>query len=351
MMKKTRGLGKGFFILSALLLMFAVVGCDDSDSTDRDVTRIQEVDEVAGSAQVEEANWVANETLRTANDATGDSAAQAEATLNANFTPRAADGTSLAGQTITAALAVRDGSTEDVDDADIPTDAEMTAANFDAATQNYVNDLNAGDDLAMAILGEATVTAEAEDGTDVAEFTAAARANEDAVTVRINWDFPLGSESATVVSVAIWRFVPGTGFVPYAFVPVYASEGYGMRYVSFGVRYMGRYVVGMIVDRFEFEADSSITDDCVVKLAIAENGAGSIDGIDYIYSFLGEGSWSSVMSAVNTVTVYGSFGGNQTVYIRALVNYEYFNNFGVTFFKRYLINFDCISGSGPTSAL
>lgn len=35
MMKKVRGLGKGFFILSALLLMFAVVGCDDSDSTER----------------------------------------------------------------------------------------------------------------------------------------------------------------------------------------------------------------------------------------------------------------------------------------------------------------------------
>ena len=34
MMKKVRGLGKGFFILSALLLMFAVVGCDDSDSTE-----------------------------------------------------------------------------------------------------------------------------------------------------------------------------------------------------------------------------------------------------------------------------------------------------------------------------
>jgi len=35
MMKKVRGLGRGFFILSALLLMFAVVGCDDSDSTEQ----------------------------------------------------------------------------------------------------------------------------------------------------------------------------------------------------------------------------------------------------------------------------------------------------------------------------
>jgi hypothetical protein len=35
MMRKARRLGKGFITLSALLLMFSAVGCDDSDNTDR----------------------------------------------------------------------------------------------------------------------------------------------------------------------------------------------------------------------------------------------------------------------------------------------------------------------------
>lgn len=42
MVKKMRGLGKGFFVLSALLLMFLAVGCDDSDSTDAGANIIPE---------------------------------------------------------------------------------------------------------------------------------------------------------------------------------------------------------------------------------------------------------------------------------------------------------------------
>ncbi len=42
MMKKVRGMGRGFFILSALLLMFAAVGCDDSDTTERIVSDTDE---------------------------------------------------------------------------------------------------------------------------------------------------------------------------------------------------------------------------------------------------------------------------------------------------------------------
>lgn len=75
MMKKVRGLGKGFFILSALLLMFAVVGCDDSDSTER-IGADTDEESVAVGVNTETWNSVAIGQTITADDFDGDADAE-----------------------------------------------------------------------------------------------------------------------------------------------------------------------------------------------------------------------------------------------------------------------------------
>ena len=75
MMKKVRGLGKGFFILSALLLMFAVVGCDDSDSTER-IGADTDEESVAVGVNTETWNSVAIGQTITADDLDGDADAE-----------------------------------------------------------------------------------------------------------------------------------------------------------------------------------------------------------------------------------------------------------------------------------
>jgi len=336
MMRKVRGMSKGLFILAALLLMFAVVGCDDSDTTDRDTTGIQNAEEAAvGSATVESNDWNVGAVNRLTTANQGDASTVATATLNANF-PKDADGNLLAGN-IEVDLETRDGLQEDIDGDDFvaPTAAEKDAAGITGAARTYLDNFQTGEDVVISSFGEATLTASV-NGVEVDQFDTAARATTGGVSAEVDLVGEFGNDAFLFV------FGVRNGRIfPVGYVAVNFRTG-GRPYVSFNIRYTGRYFVGYLVDPVSFSLDEDINNACDIELTITENGIGTISGL--IYSSIGDivTPWTSTSG--NTMYFNGSYGNDQTFGVWTMVGYQVYG-FNVSFWKAYIIDFDCLSGS------
>jgi hypothetical protein len=329
-------MGKGFFILSALLLMFAVVGCDDSDTTDRDTTGIQNAEEAAvGSADVEDNDWNVGAGDRLTTAGRGDAETVATATLNASF-PKDADGNLLAGN-IEVNLETRDGLQEEIDGDDFvaPTQAEMAAAGIPAAGQNYMANFNTGDDVMISSFGEAILTANV-NGTEVDQFDTAARAVSGGVSAEIDLVGSFGADDYLFVfGIRNGRIRP----VAYAEVMFRTS---GKPYVVFPIRYTGRYFVGFIVAPVSFSLDEEINNACNIELTLSENGVGTIFGL--LYSSVGDIVKPWTATSTSTMNFNGSYGNNQTFGVKTVIGYQLFG-FDVYLWKAYIIDFDCLSGA------
>lgn len=157
MMKKVRGMGKWFFMLSALLLMFAAVGCDDSDSTEpsatADVTPVakdasQSVATKTGTADANGALTAALNIQEAEFTAADNDAAETKVSLNVPAgTVLTTEGGAVVSGTITATAKVIDAdsalfidSTGDRDNVDAKStyDAITVPANVDADDAKYL---------------------------------------------------------------------------------------------------------------------------------------------------------------------------------------------------------------------
>jgi len=332
-MKKMRRMGKGLCILSALLLMFLAVGCDDSDSTapvsNSDVSGVDAVTTDVSAA------ITPGGTISTVG-VVSDGETDADVMLDANSVARNAAGDALNG-TINMTLAARDAEEDDVDMPALTT-TDMNAAGFDADAQAYLANFNENDEVTFASFGEMTASATV-GGEAVDAFTVGKRFGAGPCMGRMRLGSVTGFSEGMYVP--IFGFFGGV-FAPVDYAPILFNATGNYWYVQFYFFRMGRYRCGWFVPRVSFDLKDSLSNDCELTLTVDENGAGTVTAL--AYAFKGDFGTSGSVTG-NSFSVYAGYGSDQMAILKLKIYYTLPFGYTRPYFRKYLITVDCLSGS------